>query len=140
MLTSLAAVRTPVAAALDAAAILVFVAIGRSAHAHGGGARGLASTAWPFLAGALLGWIGARAWRDPGAIVPGGVTIWLSCVALGMVLRVVAGQGTATAFVFVALAFLGLEFVGWRVLARVVTAQRGRRGAVRSADHGHFER
>ena len=40
---------------------------------------------------------------------------------LGMVLRVVAGQGTAVAFVLVALAFLGLFLLGWRVVARVVS-------------------
>jgi hypothetical protein len=33
-------------------------------------------------------------------------------------LRVVAGQGTAVAFIVVALAFLGLFFLGWRVAAR----------------------
>jgi hypothetical protein len=38
-----------------------------------------------------------------------------------MVLRVVAGQGTAVAFIAVALAFLALELLGWRLLARVGT-------------------
>jgi hypothetical protein len=41
-----------------------------------------------------------------------------------MVLRVVAGQGTAAAFIAVALGFLGLELLGWRLLAR--TARRAR--------------
>jgi hypothetical protein len=36
-------------------------------------------------------------------------------------LRVVSGQGTAFAFIVVALAFLGLFLLGWRLLARVVT-------------------
>jgi hypothetical protein len=38
-----------------------------------------------------------------------------------MILRVVAGQGTAAAFIVVALAFLGLFLLGWRVLARLLT-------------------
>ena len=42
---------------------------------------------------------------------------WLGAVALGMVLRVVSGQGTAFAFIVVALAFLGLFLLGWRMLA-----------------------
>jgi hypothetical protein len=36
-----------------------------------------------------------------------------------MVLRVVAGQGTAVAFVGVALAFLGLFLLGWRLVFRL---------------------
>jgi hypothetical protein len=38
-----------------------------------------------------------------------------------MILRVIAGQGTAVAFVVVALAFLGLFLLGWRVVARLLT-------------------
>ena len=38
---------------------------------------------------------------------------------LGMVFRVVSGQGTAPAFVGVALAFLGLFLLGWRMLSRL---------------------
>jgi len=42
---------------------------------------------------------------------------WLGTVALGMVLRVVSGQGTAVTFIIVALVFLGLTQLGWRALA-----------------------
>jgi FtsH-binding integral membrane protein len=52
-------------------------------------------------------------------VVPAGAGAWLGTVVLGMVLRVVAGQGTAVAFVVVALVFLGLFLLGWRVLARL---------------------
>jgi hypothetical protein len=107
------------AVALDVAAVLVFVAIGRTSHDHGVSAGGMASTSWPFLAGLAVGWVAIRAWRQPVALVPTGVGVWLSCVAVGMVLRVVAGQGTALAFIAVALAFLALELLGWRLLARV---------------------
>jgi hypothetical protein len=41
-------------------------------------------------------------------------------VAVGMLLRVVAGQGTAVSFIIVALCFLGLFLLGWRLLARFV--------------------
>jgi hypothetical protein len=36
-----------------------------------------------------------------------------------MVLRVVSGQGTAIAFIVVALVFLALFLLGWRLLARL---------------------
>ena len=42
-----------------------------------------------------------------------------------MILRVVSGQGTAAAFIAVALAFLALFLLGWRLLARL--AGRARR-------------
>jgi len=50
-----------------------------------------------------------------------GLVVWLCTVALGMILRVVSGQGTAVAFIIVAVAFLGLFLLGWRVLARLLT-------------------
>ena len=37
-----------------------------------------------------------------------------------MLLRAATGGGTATAFVIVALCFLGLFLVGWRLLARLL--------------------
>lgn len=111
------------AAAVDVLAVLVFVGIGRSAHGHVVDLTGIASTAWPFLLGGAAGWVGARAWRHPTALRPS-LIVWISCVTLGMVLRVVAGQGTAAAFIGVALAFLGLELLGWRLLAHLAGRRR----------------
>ena len=44
-----------------------------------------------------------------------------------MVFRVVSGQGTAPAFIGVALAFLGLFLLGWRLLARLAGSGAHRR-------------
>ena len=109
------------------AVVLAFVLIGRSSHDHGITPSGVAVTAWPFLAGLAVGWAVARAWRRPFEIAPTGVVVWISCVAVGMALRVVAGQGTAVAFIVVALAFLALGLLGWRALARFVTRPRPER-------------
>lgn len=129
-LTTLPRVRRLVAVVLDVVVILAFVAIGRSVHDHGVRLAGLASTGWPFLAGAGVGWLGTRAWGRPFAVVPSAVGIWLSCVAIGMVLRVLAGQGTAFAFVLVALGFPGAGLIGWRLAASLVLReQRSRRRA-----------
>ncbi len=108
---------------LDCCCVLVFVIIGRASHAKGESLAGIASTAWPFLAGLGTGWLAARAWRRPLGLVPAGVGAWLGAVALGMVLRVVSGQGTAFAFVLVALAFLGLFLLGWRLVARLAAGR-----------------
>ena len=108
------------AVVLDCCCVLVFVVIGRASHTKGESLAGVASTAWPFLAGLAGGWLAARAWRQPFRLWPAGVGAWLGAAALGMVLRVVSGQGTALAFIVVALAFLGLFLFGWRLLARVL--------------------
>ena len=102
---------------LDCCCVLLFVIIGRASHAKGESLAGIASTAWPFLAGLAGGWLAARTWRRPFGLFPAGVGAWLGAVVLGMVLRVVSGQGTAVAFIGVALAFLGLFLLGWRLVA-----------------------
>lgn len=111
-------------AVLDICCVLAFVIIGRAAHAKGETLAGTASTAWPFLAGLAIGWVASRAWRRPGGLVPAGVSAWLCTVAFGMVLRVISGQGTAFAFILVALAFLGLFLLGWRVAWRLLARRR----------------
>ncbi len=111
------------AVVLDCCCVLLFVVIGRASHTKGESLAGIASTAWPFLTGLASGWLAARAWRHPGSLWPAGASAWLGTVALGMVLRVVSGQGIAASFVLVALIFLGLFLLGWRALARLWLAR-----------------
>jgi hypothetical protein len=111
---------------LDCLCVLVFVIIGRASHTKGESLAGIASTAWPFLAGLGVGWVTVRGWREPFGLVTAGVGAWLGTVVVGMVLRVVAGQGTAVAFIGVALVFLGLFMLGWRLGALGLRARRGR--------------
>ncbi|HEY3684254.1 MAG TPA: DUF3054 domain-containing protein [Streptosporangiaceae bacterium] len=101
----------------DVVVVLVFVAIGRASHQEGDALLGIAATAWPFLAGLVVGWVVVRAWRAPYAVVPAGVAAWVAAVVVGMLLRVVSGQGTAVAFVIVATVFLGVFLLGWRAVA-----------------------
>ncbi len=45
----------------------------------------------------------------------------LACtVALGMIVRVITGEGTAPSFVIVATSVLAALLLGWRLLARLV--------------------
>ena len=101
----------------DACCVLAFVVIGRASHSDGEALAGIASTAWPFLAGLACGEVAARAWRQPLALVPAGVGAWLGAVVAGQGLRVLAGQGTALAFIVVSLLFLGVFLLGWRLAA-----------------------
>jgi hypothetical protein len=113
-----------VAVVLDVGCVLIFVIIGRASHTKGESLAGIASTSWPFLCGLAAGWAAARAWRRPLDIRPEGLVIWLGTVALGMVVRVISGQGTAAAFIVVALAFLGLFLLGWRLAWGLARARR----------------
>lgn len=112
------------ALALDTLFIVLFVAIGRSAHEHGISLAGMTSTLWPFVTALAVGWLVTRQRRHSGEAPMDGVVIVLVTVALGMVLRVVSGQGTAVAFILVALSFLTLFLVGWRLVARLVLRRR----------------
>ena len=107
------------AASLDLVAVLVFVGIGRAVHAHGLSIDGILSTAWPFLSGLVVGWVALTLAHCAPASLGSGALVCSATVAVGMVLRVVAGQGTAAAFVVVALCFLGAFMCGWRLLARL---------------------
>ncbi|MGI9822431.1 DUF3054 domain-containing protein [Agromyces sp. Marseille-Q5079] len=122
------------AAAVDAVLVVVFALIGRSSHAEALDPVGLWGTTWPFLVGAALGWLAIRAWRAPFAVWPTGAVVWASSVIVGMLLRVVSGQGTAVAFIIVATVTLGLFLVGWRAIAQLV--RRLRRPAAGSAASG----
>jgi hypothetical protein len=110
--------------ALDLVATLVFVGIGRAVHTDGLTVRGMASTAWPFLTGLACGWLVIAARRRDLTSWTGGAVVVLATVAIGMTLRVISGQGTAFAFVIVALCFLGATMLGWRAVVAGVCRLR----------------
>jgi hypothetical protein len=126
-----------VAFALDGIAVLVFVTIGRSVHQHGLGIGGIASTLWPFAVGLGCGWIVLLVTRRDPRHLLGGVEITIVTVTVGMILRVVSGQGTALAFILVALGFLGATMALGRVLA---SATRRRLLRSRGDTSGHVIR
>lgn len=112
---------------IDVLALVVFVAIGRASHHDGETVGGLLGTLWPFAVGTLAGWL-VTARRPPAALLTG-ASVCVVTVAVGMALRVAAGQGTAAAFVAVAVGFLGLCMVGGRA---VLVAGRRRLGRLRA--------
>jgi Protein of unknown function (DUF3054) len=103
-----------VSTSVDVCCVLLFVTIGRHTHHDGGTLAGIWHTAWPFLAGLGAGLVFTRYWRRPRAIWPSGIGAWVGAAGAGMVIRVLAGQGTAAAFIVVATAFLALFLLGWR--------------------------
>ena len=105
------------AALADIVGIVLFCVIGRRSHAEGLTAAGVAETAWPFLMGTAVGWLAARAWRHPTAVVPTGVVVWVCTVAVGMLLRRTTSAGVAFSFLVVASAATAVLLLGWRLLA-----------------------
>ena len=83
---------------LDGLTVMVFVIIGRANHHHGENVGGVLSTLWPFALGVIVGWTVLIGKKQSGRSLRNGVVVMLSTVAIGMVLRVVSGQGTAFAF------------------------------------------
>ena len=114
----------PIFLAVDLVLVIVFAAIGRSAH--GEDVLGMLTTAWPFLVGTLIGWLVVRGTRRPAAVVPTGLVVWLSTELIGMLLRALTGQGTAWSFVLVSLVVLGVFLVGYRLIVAGVSRARRR--------------
>ena len=111
-----------VAASVDVVLVVAFVLIGRASHNEG--PLGTLVTLWPFLAGLVIGWIGARAWHSPFALRWTGLTIWAATVIVGMLLRAVSGQGLQLGFVIVTTVVLAIFLLGWRGLAALVLRRR----------------
>ena len=122
------------AIAVDVICILVFAILGRSSHQETTDLLGVAHTAWPFLAGGLIGTLIGRTWRHPFAL-KSGVAVWLGTVAGGMVLRVLTGAGVQLSFIIVASSVLALFLIGWRAIFRLVQHARSRGEAAREAQH-----
>jgi hypothetical protein len=110
--------RTVRAVVLDVLVVLVFAAVGRRSHGESSAAVGVLGTAWPFLTGIAVGWlVSLLALRVVPLTVRHGIPVWLSTVAVGMLLRVATGSGTAFSFIVVATVFLGVFLLGWRAVA-----------------------
>jgi Protein of unknown function (DUF3054) len=113
------------AIAVDVICILVFAIVGRSSHQEATDLLGVVHTAWPFLAGCLLGTLVGRTWRHPYALTSG-VAVWLGTVVGGMTLRLLSGAGVQLSFVIVASTVLALFIIGWRAGLRLIQHARAR--------------
>jgi hypothetical protein len=115
-----------IAAALDAASIVVFAAVGVRSHEIDSGFGDVFTIAAPFLIGLAIGWLVARAWDRPLAIVTG-LIAWVATIVIGMPLRnLVFDRGTATSFIVVTTLFTCACLVGWRVVAWLITRRTSR--------------
>jgi hypothetical protein len=110
--------------ATDVVGVLVFCTVGRRSHAEGLSVTGVASTAWPFLTGTVVGWLASRGWRRPTAVVPTGVVVWICTVAVGMLLRKASSASVAASFVVVASLVTAVLLLGWRASVGLALRRR----------------
>ena len=121
--------KVALAAGADLVALVLFVLLGRNAHDEGNAVTGTLAVVTPFLIGAAVGWLVSRAWRNPFQAWPAGVTVWLTTLVVGLVLRrfVFDGngeRGTAVAFLIVATLFTCRLMIGWRLVATELLRRR----------------
>jgi len=116
--------RAALAFGIDVIAVVLFVVIGRRNHHETGNVVvGAVRIVAPFLIALIVGWLAARAVRDPMSM-RNGTVIWACTVVLGLILRrLVFQRGIAVAFIIVTTITLAVFLIGWRAVARVVTRQ-----------------
>lgn len=118
----------------DLACVLGLALGGRAAHEAGSPWEAVLRIVWPFAVGAAVGWVVTRGWRRPTAVWPTGLAVWVAAWGLGVVLRMLTGQGVAPAFQLVSFAFLAVTVLGWRgVVLLVQTLAPGERRRRRAA-------
>ena len=123
------AVKALPALVVDVVAVVVFAILGRSSHNEADTFLGVLGTAWPFLAGAVIGHVVCRLVADlqgdPTRWRPG-LVVWASTFVLGLLLRVASGDTAAWSFVLVAGIVLAVFLLGWRTVLRLVRRARTR--------------
>ena len=100
----------------DMVCVLALVVIGTRNHDTDTGLAGVVFVGAPFWLAAIGAHLTPTVRQAPDSLRCG-VLVWVTTVALGMVLRrFVFDRGTALAFVIVASVFLGVTMVGWRAI------------------------
>ncbi len=109
--------------AIDVVLLLLFSFQGRGAHDESRTFVAVLDTAWPFLVGLAIAWVITRQWQTTEGGLPRALQIWPSALVLavttwgvGLALRVVAGDTNSGGFPLVALGFIALMLVGWRIV------------------------
>ncbi len=118
------------AVAADLACLVVFVALGRTSHSLNGGPGWFVAVLWPFV----IGWfVVALITRLYTAAHGGWWRVALTClggVTVALVLRATfTSRATPVTFGIVALVFVTLATLGWRLAAAAVTRVRVRASA-----------
>lgn len=107
--------------AADLGCVLALAIGGKGSHEAGASDWIVLVIAWPFALAAVVAHAGL-VWRGrpTSAVWPGGVVVLAVTYAFGMLLRAASGRGLAPGFLVVALLFLAVTMLGWRLIAQVI--------------------
>jgi hypothetical protein len=107
---------------VDLGCVFAFAAAGKTSHEAGQSGWVVLAIVWPYaLSVALAHGALLVAGRETRRTWPEGAVVLAVTYVLGTVLRVVSGRGVAGGFLVVAVLFLALTMLGWRVILRLVT-------------------
>lgn len=109
---------------IDIALIVAFAVAGRASHQESLDLDGITRTAAPFVGAALLFWIFSILTNRAMPKLKEGVAIWATVLVMGMLFRIMVGDGVQIAFILVAAATLALFLIGWRAVWWLATRER----------------
>lgn len=111
----------------DLVCVLAFASAGKSSHEAGDSDWVVLAIVWPFAVAALVAHLGLASRRRATARPwPAGVVVLGTTYVVGMLLRVAEGRGIALGFLVVALVFLTLTMLGWRLAAALAARRTAR--------------
>lgn len=117
-----------IAPILDLLCIGVFVVLGRESHGVDGGPWWFLTVVWPFAVGWLIAAIALRLYTSGERSLARLAATVVVGIAGGLLLRVlVTNRSAPPAFIVVAVAFIGLTTMGWRVAQAAIVRMVRRR-------------
>lgn len=119
----------PLAILIDLTLVIIFAVIGRMSHGETLDTDGIIRTGSPFFAATLITVILMTLRRVRLESLRSGFLVWGLTLGLGMIFRVLIGDGTQPAFVVVAGLFLALFLIGWRALWWLYRRRSGKPGS-----------
>jgi hypothetical protein len=109
----------------DLVCVLAFAFGGKSSHEAHDSDWIVLVIVWPYAVAAALAHAGLLArGRRTANLWPGGGVILAVTYVLGMMLRAISGRGIAVGFLIVAIIFLAITMLGWRLVVDLVVRRR----------------
>lgn len=106
----------PLSILLDLILVAVFIAIGNLVFGGASDFDSHARIGAPFAAAILITVIFMTLWRVETDSLRGGVIVWAATFGLGMIFRILIGDGLDLWFTLMAAGVLALLLIGWRAL------------------------
>lgn len=120
----------------DAAAVALFIGLGRRTHDTSGFA-GYLTAVRPFLTALIVVWLALFVWQRYIArggpdvdrvlrVFPAGLLVWSVTAAGGLALRAAGGGGLSGGFPYVTFGVLGVLLLGWRAAVALLRRRNSR--------------